>query len=106
MDKLLTAQQVADVLGLHVKTLQKRLRQNEISLTFVRVSQRKIGFKPAEVARYMDLNEIRRDGGGIKKSRPNWKSAKKFLTDEEAQAFFEGVERDSEGVLLAGNAEK
>jgi predicted DNA-binding transcriptional regulator AlpA len=102
MDKLLTTQQVADALGLHIKTLQKRLRENEIALSFVQLSPRKVGFKPSEVARYIDLHEIRRDGRGLKKRAKRTTKVRfpvEFMTDAEAQAFFEGVMRDPDGVL-------
>ena len=104
MEKLLTTQQVADIIGLHIKTLQKRLRENNIALTFVQVSPRKIGFKPSEVERYIDTHEIRRDGSGLRiRAKRKLKMPAPFMTDAEAQAFFEGIERDSEGVLLSRN---
>ena len=67
MEKLLTTQQVADILGLHIKTLQKRLRNNDIALHFVRMSPRKIGFKPSVLETYIDTHEVRLDGRGLKK---------------------------------------
>ena len=104
MEKLLTTQQVADVLRMHIKTLQKRLRDNNIALSFVQLSPRKIGFKPAEVLRYIDVHEIRRDGSGLKKrAKRKIKMPAPFMTDEEAQKLFEDVARDSDGVLLSRN---
>jgi hypothetical protein len=104
MEKLLTTQQVADIIGLHIKTLQKRLRDNNIALTFVQVSPRKIGFKPTEVERYIDTHEIRRDGSGLRiRAKRKMKMPAPFMTDEEAQKFFEGVARDSDGALLSRN---
>ena len=32
MEKLLSTQHVADILGLHIKTFQKKLRNNDIAL--------------------------------------------------------------------------
>jgi hypothetical protein len=105
--KLLTAQQVADALGLHIKTLQKRLRENSIALTFVQVSTRKIGFRPAEVERYISTHEVVRDGTGLKKrARRKIKIPPPFMTDEQAQAFFEGVMRGPDGTLLASPSEE
>jgi len=102
MEKLLTTQQVADVLGMHLKTLQKRLRENNIALTFVQLSPRKIGFRPGVVETYISKHEIVRDGSGLKKRAVRKKKTfAPFMTDAEAQAFFEGIERDSDGVLLA-----
>lgn len=101
MEKLLSTQQVADILGLHIKTLQKRLRNNDIALHFVRLSPRKIGFKPSVVERYIDTHEIRLDGGGLKKrEKRKVRIPALFMTNEEAQAFFEGVARDEDGALL------
>jgi hypothetical protein len=108
MEKLLTTQQVADALGLHIKTLQKRLRENAIALSFVQLSARKVGFKPSEVARYIDLHEIRRDGAGLRKRAKRTTKIKvpaQFMTDAEAQAFFKGVIRDSDGVLESSERE-
>ena len=106
MEKLLSTQHVADILGLHIKTLQKKLRYNDIALRFVRLSPRKVGFRPSDVERYIAAHEVSRDGSGIKKRKPNLKAFKAFMTDQEAQAFFDGIERDTDGVLLANNGEK
>jgi excisionase family DNA binding protein len=51
MEKLMTAQQVADVVGMHVKTLYRLLRDNQIALTFVRKHGRMIAFRPSDVVR-------------------------------------------------------
>jgi excisionase family DNA binding protein len=101
MEKLLSASQVADHLGMHVKTLYKLVRNNEIALSFVQIHGRTIAFKPSEVEKYVSLREIRRDGSGLKKIRN--KPAKRtfgarLMTDEEAQEFFKNV-RVIDGVL-------
>jgi excisionase family DNA binding protein len=97
MEKLLTAQQVADHLGMHVKTLYKLLRENQIALNFIRVNGRTIAFRPADVQRYLDEREVIRTGNSPKKprkqSRPKTNGSSKdrdfsFLTDPEARAFF------------------
>ena len=64
-DKLLSAQQVADYLGIHVKTLYKLLRENKIALNYVRVHGRMIAFRPAAVELYVSTHEVARDGSGI-----------------------------------------
>jgi predicted DNA-binding transcriptional regulator AlpA len=71
MDKLLSAAQVADHLGMHVKTLYRKLRNNEIALNFEQLHRRIIAFKPSEVERFLSLREIRRDGSGAKKKAKN-----------------------------------
>jgi excisionase family DNA binding protein len=101
MEKLLSAAQVAEHLGMHVKTLYKLVRNNEIALSFVQIHGRTIAFKPTEIEKYVSMREIRRDGSGLKKIRH--KPAKKALsarlmTDEEAQEFFKNV-RVIDGVL-------
>jgi excisionase family DNA binding protein len=111
MEKLLSAAQVADHLGMHVKTLYKLVRNNEIALNFERIHGRTIAFKPSEVERFLSLREIRRDGAGAKKKATNLsqvarkknltKSAKEvagytatvFLTNIEAQEFFKRLVR-------------
>lgn len=106
MEKLLSTQQVADILGLHIKTLQKRLRQNDIALYFVRLSPRKIGFKPSVVERYISAHEIRLDGGGVRKrAKQKVRMSEQFMTDVEAQAFFDGVMRGEDGVLESSERE-
>jgi hypothetical protein len=101
MEKLLTTRQVADAMGLHIKTLQKRLRENNIALAYVQVSPRKIGFKPSELEKYFATHEIARDGSGVaKKAKRKVVPAARFMTDEEAQVFFAGVARNSDGDLL------
>jgi len=108
-DKLLSAQQVADYLGIHVKTLYKLLRENKIALNYVRVHGRMIAFRPAAVELYVRTHEIVRDGSGVgnkatkKKPQMTWRG---IMSDEEAQEFFAGVERDSDGVLLCKPSEE
>jgi predicted DNA-binding transcriptional regulator AlpA len=79
MEKLLSAAQVADHLGMHVKTLYRKLRNNEIALNFEQLHRRTIAFKPSEVERFLSLREIRRDGSGAKKKT---KSLPKMRTKE------------------------
>ncbi|SRR5216684_1981298 len=95
MEKLLTSQQVADHLGMHIKTLYKLLRENRIALNFIRLHGRMIAFRPSDVELYLGSHEVIRDGSGPKKPRKKAKSIKadyKILTDAEAQAFFKGIE--------------
>lgn len=103
-DKLLSAQQVADYLGMHVKTLYKLLRENKIALSYVRVHGRMIAFRPTAVELYVSTHEVVRTGSGTEKPR---RRKPKFvpriiMSDEEAQAFFEGVERLPDGTLACG----
>jgi len=93
----MTAQQVADNLGMHVKTLYRLIRDNHIALTFVRKHGRMMAFRPSDVERYLGLHEVVRDGAGLRKPRKARKTPPGFLTDEEAQQFFDGCERDEDG---------
>jgi excisionase family DNA binding protein len=90
MEKLLTAGQVADHLGIHVKTLYRLLRDNQIALTFIRKHGRMIGFRPSDVGRYIDLHQVDRDGTAPKVRKPH-KPRAGFLSDEEARLFFQGM---------------
>lgn len=95
MEKLLTADQVADYLGMHPKTLYKKLRENTMALTFIKLPGRNIAFRPQDVECYIEMHEMRRDGTGAQKKRKNGSRRKetfRLMTDDEAQAFFEGVE--------------
>jgi hypothetical protein len=101
MDKLLTVEQVAGVLGMHVKTLQKRLRANEINLSYVQVSPRNIGFRPSVVERYIEMHEVRLDGTGLKRRASRKKKLSPvFMTDEQAQEFFKDIARDEDGAII------
>jgi predicted DNA-binding transcriptional regulator AlpA len=98
MEKLLSAQQVADHLGMHPKTLYKLLRENKIALNFIRLHGRMIAFRPKDVELYLGAHEVVRTGGGkkIKKESEASKLQRKFkgyeiMTNEEAQAFFANV---------------
>jgi excisionase family DNA binding protein len=99
MEKLLSARQVADHLGMHVKTLYRLLRNNEIALTFVRKHGRLIAFRPSDVERYLGSHEVVPNGAGLRKKKPRkpQKPRAGFLSNEEAQAFFQGLERDDDG---------
>jgi predicted DNA-binding transcriptional regulator AlpA len=103
MEKLLSAQQVASLLGMHPKTLYKRLRENRIALNFVRLSDRSIAFRPKDVETYLSTHEVVRVGGGKakkKKEPAEASSRRKFrsrmLTAEEAHELFEEIHEDGE----------
>jgi excisionase family DNA binding protein len=94
MEKLLSAQEVADLLKMHSKTLYKRLRENRIALTFVRLSGRSIAFRPKDVETYLSTHEVIREGGGKAKKKkvsaqPKFRS--RMLTAEEAHELFEEI---------------
>lgn len=97
MEKLLSAQQVADYLGMHPKTLYKLLRENRIALNFIRLHSRMIAFRPKDVELYLGTHEVVRTGDGPKKKESAVaKLRRKFkgceiMTNEEAQAFFANV---------------
>jgi excisionase family DNA binding protein len=91
MEKLMTAQQVADVVGMHVKTLYRLIRDNHIALTFVRKHGRMIAFRPSDVERYLSLHEVVRNGAGQRKPRKPSKARPGFLSDAEARLFFSGT---------------
>jgi excisionase family DNA binding protein len=100
MEKLLSAQQVADGLGWHVKTLYRKVRRNEVALNFVRVGTRGMAFRPTDVERYISTHEVTRTGAGKPKKRVK-KPTVVIMSDSEAQAFFRGIEVDEDGVLLS-----
>lgn len=94
MEKLLTAAQVADHLGMHPKTLYKLLRENRISLNFIRLTGKMIAFRPKDVETYISLHEVIRTGDGPKKknkviAKPKFKY--EIMTDTQAQEFFDGI---------------
>lgn len=101
-DKLLSAQQVADYLGMHIKTLYKLLRENRIALNYVRVG-RMMAFRPAALELYVSTHEVVRDGSGItkKSARRKPQAVRMIMSDQEAQEFFKGIQRDADGVLLS-----
>lgn len=106
MERLFTAQQVSILLNLHVQTLYKKLRDNEIKLPYVQVTQRTIGFRPDDVEAYVRSRVVELNGNGRRKNvkTPSGKRIRRgkyrFMTDEETQAFFANVERDQDGVML------
>ncbi len=98
MEKLLSAQQVAEHLGMHPKTLYKLLRENKIALNFIRLHGRMIAFRPKDVELYLGAHEVIRTGDGPKKGKESAaaKLRRKFkgyeiMTNEQAQAFFANV---------------
>jgi predicted DNA-binding transcriptional regulator AlpA len=118
MEKLLSAQQVADYLGMHPKTLYKALREDRIALKFIRVQSRTIAFRPTDVENYLAAREVDRSGGGIRKRRkqtfveqmrrkhPN---LVEVMSDEDAQEFFKRVKiyrTEEEWRKLAGEIDK
>ncbi|MGB2665599.1 MAG: helix-turn-helix domain-containing protein [Candidatus Acidiferrum sp.] len=100
MEKLLSAQQVAEHLGMHPKTLYKALREDRIALKFIRVKGRSIAFRPRDVEAFLSAREVKRTGGGIRKRRKltfieqmkrKYPNLKMIMTKEEADEFFQGV---------------
>jgi hypothetical protein len=100
MEKLLSAEQVADGLGWHIKTLYRKCRNNEIALNFVRVGTRGMAFRPSDVERYISTHEVTRTGTGRPKKRVK-KPTVVIMSDAEAQDFFRGIAVDEDGVLLS-----
>lgn len=114
MERLLSAQQVAAHRGLHVKTLYKLVRENRIALNFIRVHNRSIAFRPADVEAYIRDREVVRTGDSPKRARgpaqPEADGTHKLLVktvleyryfnDAEAQEFFANVERDEDGSVM------
>ena len=91
MEKLLTTKQVAEQLNMHPKTLYRALRENTIALNYIQTSPRRFGFRPSDVARYLDEREVIRTGAGQKSRRVRKPKEYRFLTDEEARRFFQGM---------------
>lgn len=93
MEKLLTAEQVSDHLGMHIKTLYKALRENKIALKFIRTHGRKIAFRPSDVESYLSTHEVVRDASGTKnkKKKATREVSSMFMSDEQAQEFFTGI---------------
>ena len=108
MEKLLSAQHIADHLGMHVKTLYKLLRDNQIALNFIRIHDRMIAFRPSDVESYLQDRVVIRTGDSPK--RPRKQPQKKLnrlsrmfriATNAEAQAFFAGLPKDADGNIIA-----
>jgi excisionase family DNA binding protein len=98
MEKLLTAGQVADYLGMHPKTLYKLLREDRIALNFIRLPGRMIAFRPKDVEAYLDTHEVVRTGDEPKRKKESvlakWRRKIKdyeIMTNEQAQDFFANV---------------
>jgi hypothetical protein len=86
---------------MHPKTLYRALRENTIALNYIQTSPRRFGFRPADVQRYLDEREVIRTGSGIRKSKKLSKPDEyRYMTDEEAQAFFTGVKCDEDGNVI------
>jgi predicted DNA-binding transcriptional regulator AlpA len=105
MEKLLSAAQVADHLGIHVKTLYKQLRENKIAITYVQLQGKTIAFRPSEIERFLRTREVRKNGSGLKATRTKAKKVSlkiptRLMTGAEAQEFFANVARDEDGTLL------
>ena len=100
MEKLLSARQVAEHLGMHPKTLYKALRGNRMALKFIRRG-RTIVFRPRDVEAYLMAHEVMRTGDGPRKRRKEsfeTKMRRKYnirgtMTDEEARLFLERIQR-------------
>ncbi|MGB7731841.1 MAG: helix-turn-helix domain-containing protein [Candidatus Acidiferrum sp.] len=100
MDKLLSARQVAEHLGMHPKTLYKALREDRLALQFIRLKGRSIAFRPRDVEAFLSEREVNRSGGGIRKRRKltfaeqmkrKYPNLKMIMTKEEADEWFRGV---------------
>jgi excisionase family DNA binding protein len=103
MEKLLNASETAAILGVHIKTLYKMLRQNKVEMTFIRVGSGVIRFRPSEVERYLSACEVIRTGSGKTNNAARRKTemiAELLTGDEEIRAFFAGVEKDEDGNLM------
>jgi len=100
MEKLLSAKQVAEYLGIHPKTLYKALREDRIALKFIRIKGRSIAFRPRDVETFLVAREVNRTGGGIRRRRKmtsievlrrKHPGIQMIMTDEEAHTFFRGI---------------
>jgi excisionase family DNA binding protein len=114
MEKLLSASQVAEELGMHPKTLYKLLRENKIGLNFIRVGKQ-LMFRPIEIEQHLSRHEVIRDGSGRKKKPARPMTGKKMpnqtivfdglvakaMTDKEAQEFFKNCRRTTDGAVIS-----
>jgi predicted DNA-binding transcriptional regulator AlpA len=111
MEKLLTAQQVADGLGWHVKTLYRKCRNNEIALNVVRLGSREIAFRTADVEQFVRDRVVIRTGSakpqakkrkdaGVGEARKSGRESvvvlgggyqSPFMSDGEARRFFRSI---------------
>jgi excisionase family DNA binding protein len=66
---LLSPQEVAEELGMHVRTLYKRIRENTISLNPTQTSTARYGFTREEVDKYKSTHTLIRDGSGKPKKK-------------------------------------
>jgi excisionase family DNA binding protein len=101
MEKLITDLQFAEYLGMNVRTLRRKIQANKIAITYIPALGRQMRFRPKEIERYIETLEITTNGSGriSKAVKPKKLRSRLIMTDEEAQSFFAGVERHSEGVL-------
>ena len=108
-EKLLSAQQVSEFLGMHVKTLYRLVRDNRIALNFVRLPGRAIAFRPSAVQTYIDTHEVTRDGAGKKRkksTKPAILKRYQMMTPAEAAAFLEQFSVKIGGVSTILDGEK
>ena len=100
MEKLITDIQFADYLGMHVRTLRRKIQANKIAIRYIPTLGRAMRFRPDEIQRYIQSLEIIKDGSGrvSKPTKPRKLKAKMIMSDEEAQEFFNSV-RMIDGVL-------
>lgn len=109
MEKLITDNQFAEYLGMNVRTLRRKIQANKIAIKYIPALGRQMRFRPEEIERYIKSLEIVKDGSGrvATPTKPRKLKAKMIMTDEEAQAFFEGIESDpDDGTLLCKEAER
>jgi hypothetical protein len=79
MERLLSAQQVADGFGWHVKTLYRKVRRNEIALNVVRPG-RGIAFRPSDVEQFLSARVVVRTGEVPPQPRPRKQKHKDVVT--------------------------
>ena len=94
MEKLLSAEQVADFLGIHIKTFHEKLKNNEIALPYVQVTQRRRGFRPEALESFVQSQTVLLDGRGRRRKLIKTESAKYaesneivFLSDHAARSI-------------------
>jgi predicted DNA-binding transcriptional regulator AlpA len=105
---LLDPAEVADQLGMPLKTLYDHIRNNTIDLPVVRKSERRLGFEPQDVEAYKKRHKVMLDGSGRRKKPAKAKIEKyvqvyspvRHMTPKEIRDFFSNVERDEDGNLM------
>lgn len=72
LSRLLSKQQTAEKLGISLSTLDRLMNANKIN--FVRVSLRRIGFRPKDIEEYESRNSNTLEAKATQKTKQSWQT--------------------------------